>query len=79
MSKKRGKEGLEKMETVEHEVEKISKDEVREALKRMKKGKAVCLDDRLVEVWKCQGERAVELLTKQLNMICSQTVCCCLI
>ena len=41
---------------MDQEVEKISKGEVRRALKRMKSGKAVGPDDIPVEVWKCLGE-----------------------
>ena len=49
------------------EVEKISKEEVRENIKRMKNGKAVGPDDIPVEVWKCLGEIALEFLTKLYN------------
>ena len=45
-------------------MEKISKEEVRENMKRMKNGKAVGPDDIPVEVWKCLGEIALEFLTK---------------
>ncbi|KAK3507203.1 hypothetical protein QTP70_010209 [Hemibagrus guttatus] len=48
---------------VQQKVDKIRKDEVRKALKRMKSGKAVGPDDIPVEVWKCLGEAAVEFLT----------------
>ncbi|KAK3552224.1 hypothetical protein QTP86_005988 [Hemibagrus guttatus] len=44
---------------VQQKVDKIRKDEVRKALKRMKSGKAVGPDDIPVEVWKCLGEAAV--------------------
>ena len=47
----------------------ISKDEVRTAMKRMKSGKAVGLDDRPVEAWKCLGKMAVEFLTRLFNII----------
>ncbi|KAK3516828.1 hypothetical protein QTP70_023704, partial [Hemibagrus guttatus] len=50
-------------------VDKIRKDEVRKALKRMKSGKAVGPDDIPVEVWKCLGEAAVELLTSLFNRV----------
>ena len=49
------------------EVEKISKEEMRENMKRMKNGKAVGPDDIPVEVWKCLGEIALEFLTKLYN------------
>ncbi|KAK3571410.1 hypothetical protein QTP86_011690 [Hemibagrus guttatus] len=52
---------------VQQKVDKIRKDEVRKALKRMKSGKAVAPDDILVEVWKCLGEAAVEFLTSLFN------------
>ena len=35
----------------------------------MKKGKTVGPDDILVDIWKSLGEKAVEFLTKWLNMI----------
>ncbi|KAK3556166.1 hypothetical protein QTP70_005568 [Hemibagrus guttatus] len=55
--------------SVEQKVDKIRKDEVRKALKRMKSGKAVGPDDILVEVWKCLGEAEVELLTSLFNRV----------
>ena len=53
-------------ERVNLEVEKISKEEVRENTKRTKNGKAVGPDDIPVEVWKCPGV-ALEFLTKLYN------------
>ncbi|KAK3505809.1 hypothetical protein QTP70_003996, partial [Hemibagrus guttatus] len=50
-------------------VDKIRKDEVRKALKRMKSGKAVGPDDIPVEVWKCLGEAAVEFLANLFNRV----------
>ncbi|MCJ8736388.1 hypothetical protein PDJAM_G00257890 [Pangasius djambal] len=50
---------VEGVTSVEQKVDKIRKDEVRKALKRMKSGKAVGPDDIPVEVWKCRGEAAV--------------------
>ena len=49
---------LEVVEIVNQEVEWISKDEVRTAMKRMKSGKAVGPDGIPVEAWKCLGEMA---------------------
>ena len=49
------------------EVEKISKEDVRGNMKRMKNGKAVCPYDIPVEVWKCLGEIALDFLTKMYN------------
>ena len=48
-------------------VRRITKAEVRVALKRMKNGKAVEPDEIPVEVWKCVGEPAVKLLTRLFN------------
>ncbi|MCJ8733936.1 hypothetical protein PDJAM_G00229520 [Pangasius djambal] len=53
----------------EQKVDRIRKDEVRKALKRMKSGKAVDPDDIPVEVWKCLGEAAVEFLTSLFNRV----------
>ncbi|KAK3535564.1 hypothetical protein QTP70_016834 [Hemibagrus guttatus] len=55
--------------SVEQKVDKIRKDEVRKALKRMKSGKAVRPDDIPVEVWKCLGEAAVEFLASLFNRV----------
>ncbi|KAK3507739.1 hypothetical protein QTP70_034844 [Hemibagrus guttatus] len=60
---KRRREGLVQI------VDKIRKDEVRKALKRMKSGKAVGPDDIPVEVWKFLGEAAVEFLTSFFNRV----------
>ncbi|KAK3522749.1 hypothetical protein QTP86_032027, partial [Hemibagrus guttatus] len=57
---------VEGVNSVEQKVDKIRKDEVRKALKRMKSGKAVGPDDILVEVWKCLG---VEFLTSLFNRV----------
>ncbi|MCJ8736395.1 hypothetical protein PDJAM_G00258030 [Pangasius djambal] len=60
---------VEGVNSVEQKVNKIRKDEVRKALKRMKSGKAVGPDDIPVEVWKCLGEAAVEFLTSLFNRV----------
>ncbi|KAK3557346.1 hypothetical protein QTP70_026574, partial [Hemibagrus guttatus] len=60
---------VEGVNSVEQKVDKIRKDEVRKALKRMKSGKAVGPDDIPVEVWKCLGEAAVEFLTSLFNKV----------
>ncbi|KAK3568613.1 hypothetical protein QTP86_010636 [Hemibagrus guttatus] len=52
---------VEGVNSVEQTVDKIRKDEVRKALKRMKGGKP--------EVWKCLGEAAVEFLTSLFNRV----------
>ncbi|KAK3572907.1 hypothetical protein QTP86_010579 [Hemibagrus guttatus] len=54
---------------VQQKVDKIRKDEVRKALKRMKSGKAVGPDDIPVDVWKCLGEAAVEFLASLFNRV----------
>ena len=59
----------EEVPVVDQEVAMVSKDEVRRALKRMKRGKALGPDDIPVEVWKCLGEVAVEFLTGLFNRI----------
>ncbi|KAK3525112.1 hypothetical protein QTP86_016485, partial [Hemibagrus guttatus] len=60
---------VEGVNSVEQKVDKIRKDEVRKALKRMKCGKAVGPDDISVEVWKCLREAAVEFLTSLFNWV----------
>ncbi|KAK3514046.1 hypothetical protein QTP70_002507 [Hemibagrus guttatus] len=60
---------VEGVNSVEQKVDKIRKDEVRKALKRMKSGKAVGPDDIPVEVWKCLGEAAVDFLTSLFNRV----------
>ncbi|KAK3544274.1 hypothetical protein QTP86_009070 [Hemibagrus guttatus] len=60
---------VEGVNSVEQKVDKIRKDEVRKALKRMKSGKAVGPDDIPVEVWKCLGEAAVEFLANFFNRV----------
>ncbi|KAK3543039.1 hypothetical protein QTP70_008749 [Hemibagrus guttatus] len=60
---------VEGVNSVEQKVDKIRRDEVRKALKRMKSGKAVGPDEIPVEVWKCLGEAAVEFLTSLFNRV----------
>ncbi|KAK3549760.1 hypothetical protein QTP86_007759 [Hemibagrus guttatus] len=60
---------VEGVNSVEQKVDKIRKDEVRKALKRMKSGKTVGPDDIPVEVWKCLGEAAVEFLASLFNRV----------
>ncbi|KAK3559553.1 hypothetical protein QTP86_013720 [Hemibagrus guttatus] len=61
---------VEGVNSVEQKVDKIRKDEVRKALKRMKsREKGVGPDDIPVEVWKCRGEAAVEFLTSLFNRV----------
>lgn len=62
---KRIREGrVEEVRTIKQEVRNIRKDEVREALNRMKNGMAVGPDDISVEVCKCLRRECIEFLTK---------------
>jgi len=47
----------------------ITREEVKEALRKMKSGKAVCPDSIPVEVWKSLGEDRVAWLTDFFNVI----------
>ncbi|KAK3537397.1 hypothetical protein QTP70_008857 [Hemibagrus guttatus] len=60
---------VEGVNSVEQKVDKIRKDEVKKALKRMKSGKAVGPDNIPVEIWKCLGEAAVEFLASLFNRV----------
>ena len=50
-------------------VRRIQESEVREALKRMKGGKAMGPDGIPIEVWRCLGDIAIVWLTKLFNHI----------
>ena len=54
---------------VNEEVRKISSEEVRTAIKKIKSGKAVGPDGIPAEVWKCLGTIGVEYLTRLFNKI----------
>lgn len=54
---------------MEQEEAKISKNEVRKALKRMRRGKAVGPDNISVEAWRRLGEVVVEFLIRFFNKI----------
>ncbi|KAI5100986.1 hypothetical protein C0J45_9972 [Silurus meridionalis] len=70
MNKENEKERrLDDVELVKQDVDRISKEEVRAAIKRMKNGKSVGPDDIPVEAWRCLGEMAVEFLTRLFNRI----------
>ena len=62
---------IEETEVVNEEVNCVSREEVKNALRRMKKGKAVGPDELPVEVWKCMGEMGifVEFLTRLFNRL----------
>ena len=59
----------EEPEVVNEEVNCVSREEVKNALKRMKKGKTVRPDELPVEVWKCVGEMGIEFLTRLFNRL----------
>ena len=46
----------------------ISKEEVKGALRKMKSGKAVGPNLILVEIWKCLGEKGLDWLTELFNV-----------
>ena len=56
----------------ERDVPGIRKEEVKEALKRMKKGKATGPDEIPAEVWKCLGDEGVDVLWDLLKKIHEQ-------
>ena len=55
----------EEAEVVNEEINCVSIEEVKNALRRMKKGKAVGPDELPVEVWKCMGKTEIKFLTVQ--------------
>ena len=59
----------EKPEVVNEEVNCVSREKVRNAVRRMKKGKAVGPDELPVEVWKCMGEMGIKFLTTLFNRL----------
>ena len=59
----------EETEVVKEEVNCVSREEVKNALRRMKKGKAVGPDELPVEVWKCMGKMGIKVLTGLFNRL----------
>ena len=59
----------EKPEVVNEEVNCVSREEVKNAPRRMKKGKAVGPDELQVEVWKCMGKMGIKFLTRLFNRL----------
>ena len=47
----------------------VIREEVKNAVRRMKKGKAVGADELPLEVWKCMGEMGIEFLIRLLNKL----------
>ena len=56
----------EEPEVVNEEKNSVSREEVKNAVRRMKKNKAVGPDELPVEVWKCMGEMGIKFLTRLL-------------
>ena len=59
----------EEAEVVNEEVNCVSRKEVKNAIRRMKKGKAVGPNELPVEVWKCMGKMGIEFLTRLFNRL----------
>ena len=59
----------EEAEVVNKEVNYVSREEVKNALRKMKKVKAVGPDELSVEVWKCMEEMGIKFLTKQFSRL----------
>ena len=60
---------IEEVEVVNEEVICVSREEVKNAVRRMKKGKAVGPDELPLEVWKCMGEIEIKFLTRLFNRL----------
>ena len=54
---------------VNKEVNCVSREEVKNAPRRMKKGKVIGLNELPVEVWKCMGKMAIKFLTRLFNRL----------
>ena len=59
----------EEAEVVNEEVNCVSREEVKNALRRMKKGKAVGPDELPAEVWKCMKKMEIEFLIRLFNRL----------
>ena len=59
----------EEVEVVNEELNCVSREEVKNALRRMKKGKAAGPDELRVEVWKCMGNMGIKFLTRLFNRL----------
>ena len=64
----------EEAEVVKEEVNCVGRQEVKNALRRIKKDKAVGPDELPVEVWKCMGKMEIEFLTRLFNRLLAQMV-----
>ena len=59
----------EEVEVVNEEVNCVSREKVKNALRRMKKGKAVGSSELPVEVWKCMGAKGIKLLSRLFSRL----------
>ena len=59
----------EEAEVINEEVNCVSREEVKNALRRMKKGKTTWPDELPVEVWKCMGKMDIKFLTRLFNRL----------
>ena len=59
----------EEAEVVNKEVNHVSREEGKNALRRMKKGRVFGPDELPVEVWKCMGEMGIQFLTRLFNRL----------
>ena len=59
----------EEPEVVNEEVNCVSREKVKNAVRRIKKGKAVGPDELPVEIWKCMGKMGIEFLTRLFNRL----------
>ena len=59
----------EEAEVVNKEVNCVSREEIKNPVRRMKKGKAVGPDELPVKVWKCMGKMEIEFFTRLFNRL----------
>ena len=59
----------EEAEVVNEEVNCVSREEVKNALRMIKKGKAVGPNELPIEVWNCMGEMGIKFLTRLFNRL----------
>ena len=59
----------EEAEVVNEKVNFVSREEVKNALRRMKKSKTVGPDELAVEVWKCMENMGIKFLTRLFNRL----------
>ena len=59
----------EEAQVINKEVNCVSREEVKNTLRKIKKRKAVVPDELPVEVWKCMGKMVIEFLTRLFNRL----------